>query len=168
MAAREVLRTSVGETAEVDDEIDARGLGCDTEVLGSLAIAFRIRVVHCAAPHRVNEVVGDGNAFEGLLEAFVFENVRLDDLRAGLGKVLRLLGGSGDRANGLAALELAQASACGRCSRWRRPPQGTAQPYRPPVISRSFAWSCRACTVRTVPERERVTSDSVDAWPERG
>ena len=33
------------------------------------------------------------------------------------------------------------------------------------MTSRSFAWSWRAVTVRTVPERERITSDSVVALP---
>ena len=35
------------------------------------------------------------------------------------------------------------------------------------LTSRSFAWSWRALTVRTVPERERITSDSVVAFPAR-
>src|SRR5207249_2614501 len=49
------------------------------------------------------------------------------------------------------------------------PPTDPAdQPQRPPVTSRSFAWSWRAWTVRTVPERDRMTSDSVDAFPPPG
>jgi hypothetical protein len=39
-----------------------------------------------------------------------------------------------------------------------------AYPYRsPPEMARSFARSCLAWMRRTVPERERVTSDSVVA-----
>jgi hypothetical protein len=37
------------------------------------------------------------------------------------------------------------------------------QPYRMPVSARSFVRSWRADTRRTVPDRERITSDSVVA-----
>ena len=48
----------------------------------------------------------------------------------------------------------------------RRAPRrrgGRDQPSRSPMISRSFARSCRAVMRRTVPERERIDTDSVVA-----
>ena len=48
-------------------------------------------------------------------------------------------------------------------TRRRKKPRADAQPKRAPLISRSLARSCRADTRRTVPERERITSDSVVA-----
>ena len=51
------------------------------------------------------------------------------------------------------------------CSRRVTRPRtaSSTYPYRVPVSSRSFARLCVACTLRTVPERERITSDSVVA-----
>jgi hypothetical protein len=40
---------------------------------------------------------------------------------------------------------------------------GAPYPYRSPVISRSFVRLCRAATRRTVPDRARITIDSVVA-----
>ena len=40
---------------------------------------------------------------------------------------------------------------------------GGAYPYRSPVSARSFTRLCVACTLRTVPDRERITSESVVA-----
>ena len=46
-----------------------------------------------------------------------------------------------------------------------REPLDDGQPRRSAVSSRSFARSCRAWIRRTVPERERIASDSVVAAP---
>ena len=48
-------------------------------------------------------------------------------------------------------------------TRAKRAATGPPQPTRAPEISRSFARSCRAEIRRTVPDRERITSDSVVA-----
>ena len=107
----------------------------------------------------MDEVVGDRHIRQGFGEALVFEHVRLDDLGACVGEVLRLLGRARDRADGLAALEqferqLATDVAGGadhgkEASRLvvpafhvaQRTQPSARQPYLPPVISLSFAWS---------------------------
>ncbi len=87
------------QTAEIDDELDARRLRRGAEVTRTLLVALGERIVRGATTHRVDEVVGDGDALEGRLETFVLEHVGLGDLSAGCLQILRLLGRAGDGAN---------------------------------------------------------------------
>ncbi len=72
--------------------------------------------------------------------------------------------GSDERGRGVAAKD-AGSEACfaGESTEDAGRRARAAQLIRPAVMSRSFWRSCRALTRRTVPERERMTSDSVVA-----
>ena len=67
----------------------------------------------------------------------------------------------------LTRLDLAESRVGRFCRRPRRRRRGVYPYSRPPVTSRSLRRSWRAWMRRTVPDRERMTMDSVVAWSPR-
>ena len=74
-------RGRIAESAEVDDPLDAGGLCGLGEVAGTAPVAL-LEVGVAAAAHRVDEVIGDVDAGEGVVEARAVEDVAADDLAA--------------------------------------------------------------------------------------
>ena len=149
-AALQVLGALVAEPAEIDHPLHALLARHPREVLRGTPLAVGEPVALVAAPHRVNEVVGGGDAITGAAEARGVEHVPLVERMAGLGEMVRAPPG---RARG---------SAPARRALRARPPDAPRRSRSLPSPMSTSAVGTRPCRCATAAASVRERTFSFD------